>query len=199
VSDVIDVDDETSTSGLLDRLSTGEESLFGRLFRRIVPSLCVWGFLRLPREIHHRLKPEDLVRETWHHALRELGTFDAQHGSFRAWVFAVANVTLATQLRKLHVRRRGTTMALPSHPLPDDVSATTARLCGTSEIQWLLQHAEELDDVSRQLLLFRGLEGLPHGEVGRRVGLSPDACEVRWGQLRQRLHDKRLPEDLLEH
>ena len=177
-------------------LSHTQVAEFRRLYRSIAPSLVVWASIRLPRSLHYRLDPEDLVQETWFRALNSLPSFDATRGSFRAWVFGIATKTLANELRRLH--RHGLERLESPEALPEDISTITQRVARREEVQLLLRRVEGLDGVNRDLLLFRGLEGLPYREVSERMGLSVDACEIRWRRLRKQLRDELLPDGLFE-
>jgi DNA-directed RNA polymerase specialized sigma24 family protein len=51
-------------------------------------------------------------------------------------------------------------------------------------------HVQTLSDEDRRMLMYRGLEGLPHDEVARLMGLSTDVAAKRWQRLRDRLRDE---------
>jgi len=193
---MVDCMDETTTSWLIRSLQAGESSAFRDLYKRIVPSLYVWAKVRLPHEIQHRFDAEDLVQETWCRALARISTFDPERGSFRAWVFGIATKTCAEELRRLH-RRRVERVESPEE-LPADVSTVTQRVARMDELRRLLQRIDKLDALSRDILLYRGLEGLPYRELSERLGLSVEACEIRWRRLRKQLRDELLPKGLLE-
>lgn len=188
--------DEPTTSRLVRSGEAGDAAVFRDLYRHVAPSLFVWASIRLPKELHHRFDADDLVQETWCRALDGMSSFDPGRGSFRAWVFGIATKALAHELRRFH--RRGVERLEAPESLPEDVSTVTARVARMEEVHRLLHRVERLDPLSRNILLFRGLEGIPYRELSQRVGLSVEACEIRWRRLRKQLRHELLPEGLLE-
>ena len=61
------------------------------------------------------------------------------------------------------------------------------RLGRSERAQRLVELVEELPEQDRLLVLYRGLEGLSHAEVGARLQLNPPAAEPRWRRVRERL------------
>ena len=49
---------------------------------------------------------------------------------------------------------------------------------------------DALPEDERQLLLFRGLEGLTHAEVATLLAVTPDAVAKRWQRLCDRLRNE---------
>jgi len=56
--------------------------------------------------------------------------------------------------------------------------------------QALLDLTATLGEEERKLLLHRGLEGLPHGEMAEILGVDREAAMKRWQRLRKRLEDE---------
>lgn len=193
-----------TTTGLIERITTGDTEAFARLYRRLAPSLFVWVSLRVLPEIRHRVDPEDIVQEVWYRVCSQLHTFDPNIAAFRTWVFAIANNLLRDELRKLRRRSRiagvldnkGTRDIVEA--LPDEATSVTRQVSRNEQIQELLERSQALDDVERKLLLFRGLEGLTYAEVARRLDVDQDAVESRWRRLRAKLRVHLLPRGLLE-
>jgi RNA polymerase sigma-70 factor (ECF subfamily) len=140
------------------------------------------------------------MQETWCRALGAFRRFDPRRASFRAWIFGIASRTLAEELRRLQVRRRE--LAPAERPegtqdleeIPAALRSITQQVAHREELAELLRIAETLAPEERELLVYRGIEGLPHAEVASRLGIAPEACEARWRRLRARLRAQ-LPEE----
>lgn len=183
---------EPTTTALIADFAGGRRETFRTLYLRIAPRLYVWCSLRVPRALHPRLDPEDLMQEIWLRAVQGLGHFDRSRAGFRNWLFGIAANTLAESLRRLHVRQRevraedgGISAALAK--VPADVTSVVQQVARREQMKLLVEAAEQLPAEDRLLVLHRGLEGLPHAEVGRLLGLGADAAEMRWRRLLSRL------------
>ena len=63
--------------------------------------------------------------------------------------------------------------------------------------EMIADDAQTLPAEDRKVLLYRGLEGLPHLEVARRTGSSVQTVQKRWQRLRSWLKDVLPPAELL--
>ncbi len=189
----------SSTSTLIRDLGAGQSMALRGLYLKVAPGLLVWANLRVPEELRHYLEPEDLIQETWMRAVRRIGSFDPARGTFRTWLFSIANHVLVSELRKMRVRgRRRLPPPVDDQLLAgfaDTVTSVTEQLARRDEVHKLLAYARSLDADTYRLLLFRGLEGLPYKEVGERLGVAPETCEARWRRLLQRLRERFPPAD----
>jgi RNA polymerase sigma-70 factor (ECF subfamily) len=198
--------DHTDTQHLLREYAAGRTEPFTALYARIAEPLYVWCAVRIPRALWHRLHPEDLMQEVWYRALHNLDRFDPNRASLRAWMFGIAANTLAHELRRLHVRRREQPSAVPegSHGtapfdrVPADVTSIAQSTARAESVQKLVEEVARLDVEDRELLLARGCEGQSHAEIGARLHISPEAAEIRWRRLKERIRNLHSLRDLGE-
>lgn len=187
----------SSTSTLIRDLSQGRGAALKGLYQKVAPGLLVWANLRVPEQLRHRFEPEDLIQETWMRAVHRIGSFDPDRGTFRTWLFAIANNVLVAELRKLQVRARKRVPPPVDDQLlaglADTVTSVTEQLSRRDEVQQLLTYARSLDTDTYRLLLYRGLEGLSYRQVGERLGVAPETCEARWRRLLKKLRERFLP------
>lgn len=183
------------TEGLVAGARRGDAEAFGTLYRRIAPAVFAWVSLRLPTELRGRLDPEDVIQEIWARALDRFSRFDPARGSFRAWLFGVASRVLLESLRRTHRHQRGVAAGdeapLLPEDVPDDVTSQSRRLARDEAFARFLSQVRGLAEDERRLILFRGLEGLPHDEVARRLDISRETSMKRWQRLRERLTEVR--------
>jgi len=127
------------------------------------------------RRTHEALEAEDLVQEVFERLLRRGGVSDLQN--LKAYAFETA----ANVLRDRARRRR--TRAADAHQGFDaerhggsDVSPEHLLLCRER-----LGHANaalaELPDRTRTIFMLRRLDGLRHGDIAARLGISVSAVE----------------------
>ncbi|MBK8096848.1 MAG: sigma-70 family RNA polymerase sigma factor [Planctomycetes bacterium] len=170
---------------------------FAEQHRHLADDVLIWAELQLRPLLRRRLDPEDLAQEVWGRALRAFPTFDPARGTFRQWLFGIAWHTLRRQLRDWHRRyRREDPTAAGWHlaaAATDGRTSVPTKVARSDRARQLLLALSDLAEDERQLVQFRGLEGLSHAEVARRLGLTEVNAESRWRRLRQRLADL-LPE-----
>ncbi|MBL8729559.1 MAG: RNA polymerase sigma factor [Planctomycetes bacterium] len=181
---------EPSTTTLIREFTGGRRDAFRTLYHRIAPRLYLWAALRVPRALHARLDPEDLMQEIWLRAVAALPRFDRSIAAFRSWLFGIAARTLAENLRHLHLRRRervadGDTSVL--REVPADVTSVIHQVAHREQLRRLVEVIDALPAPDRSLVVHRGLEERPHAEVARLLGIGADAAEMRWRRLLQRL------------
>ncbi len=161
-------------------------SAFEDLYGEVAPAVYAWARLRLRAPLRARLDPEDLLQEVCFRAWRRFADFDAARGSFRAWVFGIAHRVLQEALRELARGASGSPQSVVSHAVRDLPATTTAvsrRVVRNEELRAFLDRVERLEEDDRKLLLLRGIEGLPHADVGRMLGVSSEAAAKRWQRL----------------
>jgi RNA polymerase sigma-70 factor (ECF subfamily) len=184
--------DEPSTTTLVRDFAAGRREAFRTLHRRIAPRLYLWCSLRVPMALRPRFDPEDLLQEIWLRAVRAMPRFDRAAAPFRAWLFGIAANTLAESLRNSSLRQREKRLAPDAgfDDLPADVTSVIQQVARRETVQRLVAACDSLAAEDRQLLLLRGIEGLPHADVARQLGIQEATAEMRWRRLVQRLRQQ---------
>lgn len=170
---------------------TATPATFAEQHRRLADDVLIWAELQLRPLLRRRVDPEDLAQEIWSRALRAFPTFDPALGTFRQWLFGIAWHTLRRQLRDWHRRYRREDPSTGGWQLAaaatDGRTSVPTRVARTDRVHQVLELLATLPDEDRQVVQYRGLEGLPHAEVARRLGLTEANAESRWRRLRERL------------
>lgn len=184
--------DETSTGTVVQQFLAGRSAMFQELHARTGPRLRLWCSLRVPWALWHRLDPTDLEQEVWLRAMALLPRYDRHRAGFRSWLFGIAANVLAEQLRRLHVRAREGSAdgSAVFAAVPDRGTAVVARAARSEEVERLLRAVEALPPADRLLVVQRGLEGVPFKGVATALGISPEAAEIRWRRLCERLRQR---------
>ena len=127
---------------------------------------------------------DEVVAETFLVAWRRRR--EVPEGYERAWLFGVARNTILTaarsarRLNKLRSKMRSTTP--PSWA--DNPSEVTDRSSA------LLPALRSLREADREILMLMAWEELSHDEIGRALGISPNAVAIRVHRARRRLADR---------
>ncbi|MCE9596194.1 MAG: sigma-70 family RNA polymerase sigma factor [Planctomycetes bacterium] len=179
------------TEELARALPGGGSHAFSELYARCAPAVHAWASLNVRDALRARLDPDDVVQEVAVRAMQNRASYDPDRAEFRAWLFGIARNVLYQALERL---ARGEPRRLPEGEISvelrsvvDTATGVTRRLRRDESYQRLLARLEALPDEERRMLLYRGLEGLPHDEVAKRLGLSPEAATKRWHRLREKL------------
>jgi len=165
---------------------------FSAHYGSVAGALRAWSALQVRGALAGSVDPEDLVQETCLAAFRAYERYDAEQGDFRAWFFGVAHNVLRGALRTAaRARMRGAVGAVPlasaAGSIPEEATTISRRVARDESLRRFVDEVSALDEEDRQLLLWRGLEGLGHAEVGELLGLGAEGARKRWQRLRARL------------
>ncbi len=147
----------------------GDERAFRSLYRRHTPALYPF-VLRLLGGVE--ADAEDVVQETWLHAVGSLRRFRWE-SSFRTWLLGIG----LNQSRDV-LRRRA--RAQSARPRADSV----ARYAPAEERMDLERAIASLPDGYRSVLLLHDVQGFTHEEISERL-------EIAVGTSRSQLHHAR--------
>ena len=177
----------------LDRTSPEDpESSFIRNYENVARALFAWARLHVKPALRRFLEPEDILQEVCCRAYDSFGDYDSTRGEFRNWIFGIAHNVLRENLRRVGRHRESTVgpEKWPSYAsLPDDATSISRRIVRDEGLRRFVDRLENLKEDERRLLLYRGLEGMSHGETAELLELSLDATEKRWQRLLAKLRD----------
>ena len=133
---------------------------------------------------------EDVAQDVFANLPKSIRRY--QPGNFEAWL---KSVTVRTVLMRLRRQRREVEIQASLAVGMDDVSRFDGELYADADrVQLAVQR---LPESLRNVVELRLLGGLPHSEIGRRLGLTRNACEVRLcralKQLRVMIGEPLLP------
>lgn len=175
---------------------------FSRSFSDAAPALYAWFGVRVGGPLRARCDAEDLLQEVCFRAYTRFGTYDSEKGPFRHWVFGIANNVLREALSEVRRRPEGHLDALSAsrnawNDVPDEATSVSRRIAHDETLRAFVGELRMLDNDERDLLIYRGLEGLSHAEVGEILGIESKTAQKRWERLLARLREKGLPDGLI--
>jgi RNA polymerase sigma-70 factor (ECF subfamily) len=185
--------DSAETQRLLMQISAGQRHAFNDLFNRHRDHLRRAVELRLDPRLRARVDASDLVQEAQLEAFRRLDDYLARRPMpFSLWLRKTAHERILNHRRAhIHAARRS---VLCEQGFPEESSMMIANSLigrGSSpsrrvirrEYQRLVSEAvDELDDIDREILLMRNVEGLSQREIAHVLDLSHDAVRKRYGR-----------------
>lgn len=195
------VEDPLDTDDLVRGARRSDATAFPMLYERLAPAIYAWACLRLRERLRHLVDPEDVMQEVWYRAYSRFHTYDPAR-PFRGWIFRIAELVVVEAFRGLRGRplpgktRPGAVP--PPEELAADATSVSRRVASDERLGEVIARLGKLDGDERRLLLYRGLEGLPHEEVGRRLDVGTDTARKRWARLRERLVAEDVPALLLD-
>lgn len=125
---------------------------------------------------------EDVVQETMVKAWESLDGFRGE-SSLRTWVLRIAHNTSVSALR----RRRDLATApedLPDEPGRDD---TSARAAGREGLTALRDALDQLDELSRSVVVLREVEGLSYAQIAEALDIGVPTVKTRLLRARRAL------------
>ena len=141
---------------------------FEDMYRAAAPAVFAWISLHLHGPLQAELDPEDVLQEVAVRAYANRDKYDASRGEFRGWLFGIARNVLLKVLERVgpashHGRDWLSTGDFAS--LPEEATSVTRRAARSDGVHALLAKINGLDEDERQLVIHRGLEGLPSARL----------------------------------
>ena len=167
---------------------------FGALLEEFRDWLSLLARLELDRRLRSKLDPEDLVQQVFLGAFRDRVAFRGRaRAEFAAWLRGILAHVLSNEVR----RYRGTqgrdvsiersiddSLATSSGRLHIDIvgdgTSPSNRMAREDDAIALARVLRRLPEDYREVIILRGLEGLPHEEVAAWIGRSSGAARMLW-------------------
>jgi RNA polymerase sigma-70 factor, ECF subfamily len=198
--------DSQETKRLLDRAAEGDRRAFDKLFEIHRASLRRLVSLRMDGRLKSRLDPSDIVQETQMVAYRRFQDYlQRRPMSFRLWLRKTAQQQVYDAQRN-HIDRRRRSLLREEGPLNrssiliarsllSDRSSPVEKLARRELERKVTSAVAALDDVNREIVVMRNVEGLSFEEIAQVLDLQPPTVRQRYGRalikLRSKLKDSR--------
>jgi RNA polymerase sigma-70 factor (ECF subfamily) len=185
--------DSAETNRLLMQISSGQREAFNELFERHRGDLRRAVELRLDRRLAARVDASDIVQEAQMHAYRRLDDYlQRRPMPFRLWLRKTAQERISNHRRDhLQTARRSVhrEQAFPNEsslmiarPFVGSSSSPSRRLVKKEYERLVGEAVNELEEVDREILLMRNVEGLSQREIAQVLDMTHDAVRKRYGR-----------------
>jgi len=169
---------ELSDSVAVGQARAGDSGAFRILVERHSRNLFRLAY----RMTGHPQDAEDVVQETFLRAYRQLGKFD-ERASFGTWIYRIA-ANCSLDLMRNRKRRNeqsqncaGADALDPIQALPD-AAPTPDRLAISGEVERKVAATlDEMSEMERAAFVLRHYEGMCIDDIGRALGVQPNAAK----------------------
>jgi RNA polymerase sigma-70 factor (ECF subfamily) len=148
--------------------------------------------LRMSPELRSQVDSMDLVQDTLLMAVRDLDDFTCHNdGDFLRWLLSVAENRIHDNIDRFHARKRDIRRQVSLEKLADHatslerhgglpLAATTPSvvLSRREELDRLEQAMDRIKPEYREVIMLAKIEGLPHKDIGARLGKSTAAVAM---------------------
>lgn len=153
-----------------------EPEAFGELYRRYVARIYRYHY----RYVGNHAEAEDLTSRTFLQALRAIHRYQAQGGTFQAWLFRIAHNLMANFYRH---QSRHPSMALELLPVsPSQEMDLTERLESAEVRRRLLTIIEQLPEERKTLILLKFTEQMSNAEIAVVLGKTEGAIKALYNR-----------------
>ncbi len=149
----------------------GDGKAFEALYIHYMDAIYRYIFFRVGDE----LQAEDLTEETFVRAWEALPNYQHRKYPFSSWLYRIAhNLVIDHYRRKKPVPISNGLMRTYSDP----VEPMDRMVDRKHEIRLLVKAVQQLNELEKEIVLLRFLEGLSHKEISAMVGRSQASCRV---------------------
>lgn len=166
-------DEDLDTARKIARFQGGDREIFADLYLRYFDR--VYAYMRVC--LRGSADAEDAAQQVFTQALAALPEFRADGPPFRGWLFAIARNLAISELR-----RSGRTEPMDPQKIAEQVSETQEPE-ELPQLDWITDpdltlFVERLPAPQRQALSLRYVLDLPHAEIARIMGRTPEDVRV---------------------
>ena len=160
-------------SELISRVQNGETESFAELYDSYIRRIFAFVYSKT----HHRQTAEDITSQVFMKALEKISTFDADKGSFNAWIYQIARNQVCDHYRSLKLTK----------DIEDvwdlDSGEDLARdIANQDQLEEIRRGMQELSPQQREIITLRVWQGLSHAEIADIIGKSEAACKMDFGR-----------------
>lgn len=173
----------------IELAKSGDEAAVSKIVNKFQNYLLFVANSRLEPAIAGRVSASDVVQDTIAGLQQKIGTFAGQsEQELKAWLRASLCNALKNS-RRFHLQEKrsvASEMNLPSSRFED--SQTPSKQMESMEtLAIVAKGLKEISDKDQKVLRMRHQEDLTFVEIGKALGVSPDAARMSWARAIERL------------
>lgn len=111
---------------------------------------------------------KDLVQESLVRIFKNLESYDADKGSFQAWITTIAIRVCLTKLRRKKLQLVG----IDDKAASETMSADNVLILDKMNTSYLLEMVKELPDGYREVFNMAAIDGYPHAEIAKQLNIT---------------------------
>ncbi len=186
-------DGRAVVSALVQRFRAGDESAFDELVKRLTPRL---NSLAL-RSLGSAEAAEEAVQDAWVRIYNRIGDVQDPQ-AFEGWAIRVTMSRINDEFRARSRERSAREGLAEFRTAVGPAPERTTDLEREDLARVLREALESLDDTHREVFVLREVEGLPHAEIAKTLGIPEGTVWSRLSYARRMLRDylKRRRDDV---
>lgn len=169
-----------SDEKLASLVNQGYQQHFSELYARYIDPIYRFIFISL----RHKETAEDITSKVFVKVFQNIGTYRAESGSFRTWLYSIARNALVDYYRS--AGREQPTETLPELPYHQGIEAGVDTAAMMKKLDDALS---ELDQELRYILIMRLWDGIPFSEISRIMGKSESAVKMAFYRAIKKLRE----------
>jgi RNA polymerase sigma-70 factor (ECF subfamily) len=150
---------------LLIEAAKRDPARFGELYQRNVYQVYAY----VSRRVGTREEAEDITSDVFHHALKNLKTFEWRGAPFAAWLIRIAAHRIVDRWRS--------TSRETGNPIADDAAIEDARMENIEQRAALFQLVKRLPEDQRKVVVWRFVEEKSVREIAQELRRSEGAVK----------------------
>ncbi|MBI5531051.1 MAG: sigma-70 family RNA polymerase sigma factor [Candidatus Doudnabacteria bacterium] len=170
---------ETNLAQIIAECQAGQLEQFAVLYDAYVRKIYDFIFYRTM----HKETAEDLTSLTFTKALERINTYQANKGSFSAWLYQIARNTLIDNYK--NHKPTAAVEELENFASGENLEQQTEARLNLEKVKNFLQ---TLDEEKREIVTMRVWDGLSYKEIGDILGKSESSCKMSFLRIMEKLN-----------
>jgi len=173
---------------LILNCQNGDLNSFGPLYDQYIKKIYDFIYFKT----HHKQTAEGLTSTTFIKALKGIGSFKSDGGSFQAWVYRIARNTVIDYYRtkKADSSLEDVWDLSTNDDIERDINTAT-------KLEKVQQYLKKLPSEQRDIILLRLWSGLSYQEIAGIVGKTESNCKVILSRTLKKLKEDKMFEAVL--
>lgn len=175
-----------SDAELIDKCKKGQNENFGLLYDRYI--VKIYNFVYYKTQ--HKETAEDLVSSVFLKAVRKIGSFEPEGGSFQAWLYQIARNTVIDHYRSKKYDKQ--IDDIWDMPAGGDTERDTDMKIRLEKIE---KYLKRLKSEQRDIIIMKIWQDMSYQEIAAALGKSEASCKMMCSRALKQLR-KEMPVEL---
>lgn len=166
---------------LISDCQQGLTDSFGKLYDTYIERIYAFVYYKT----HHRETAEDLTSKAFVKALKNIKKFNADRGTFQAWLYQIARNTVIDHYRaQKNDKNIEDVWDMTNGEDVSDIVHTSL------ELEKVSKYLQTLQSEQRDILIMRLWQGMSHKEIADALGKSEASCKMAYSRALSELRQQ---------
>ena len=168
---------------IIKKCQQGDLEKFAQLYDLYVEKIFRFVFYKT----QHKETAEDIVSETFIKALKGIGNFRGNLGTFQAWLFKIARNSVVDYYR---AKKNSPTKDIEEVWDLGENNSILETLTMKQEAKKVVQYFKNLSPIQREILILRVWEEMPYNQIAEIVNKDKNNCKVIFARTIKKLKEE---------